>query len=83
MVHILVWVGGLVLQDLDELVETCGYDGAEHGSKPVDPVVVVEVDVDNRGSERSGRVETTTSELDAGQFGDEKGKADSCDEMSV
>lgn len=83
MVHVLVWVGGLVFQDLDELVETCGYNGAEHGSKPVDPVVVVEAGIDDCGSERPDRVETTASEVNSSQFGDEKRKADSCDERSV
>ncbi len=39
---VLAGVGRLVLEDLDELVETGGNEGTEDGTEPVDPVVAHE-----------------------------------------
>jgi hypothetical protein len=64
-IAILVRVGGLVLENLDELVETCRYDGAEDRSEPVDPVVAGEDMVDNCWAEGASGIERTTGEVDA------------------
>ena len=73
----------VVEEDLDEFVETCGDDGAEHGADPVDPVVVHESEIHNCRSERAGWVEAAAGEVDACEFGDEEGEADSWEEVSV
>ena len=73
---VLVRVRGLVFQNLDELVEPCGDDGAERGAEPVDPVVVYEAGVDDCGAEGARWVQTAACEEDAGHFGDEEGEAD-------
>lgn len=65
VVHVLVWVGGLVFEDFDEFVESCGDDGAEHGAEPVDPVVVLEAEVYYCWSERTGWVQAAAGEVDA------------------
>lgn len=75
-VAVLVGVGGFVLEDLDEFVETRCDDGAEDGAYPVDPVVAGEGVVDNCRAEGTGRVQTATGEVDASQLGNEEGKTD-------
>jgi hypothetical protein len=65
VVHVLVRVRRLVFQDFDEFVETCRHDAAEHGAQPVDPVVVVECQVDDCGPERARGVQAAAGEVDA------------------
>ena len=76
---ILIGIGGFVLQDLDELVETCCYDGAEDGTEPVDPVVRDEYHINDSGPKGAGGIEAAAGEVDACEFGDEEREADSWD----
>lgn len=80
---VLVWIGVLVFQDLNEFVETCGDDRAEHGAGPVDPVVGDEGHVYDSGPEGAGGIEAAAGEVDACEFGDEEGEADSLKELSA
>lgn len=52
-VIVLAWVRDFVLEDLDELVEDDGQDGADARSNPVDPVVVVKDTGYDTGTERT------------------------------
>jgi hypothetical protein len=75
-VAVLAGVGGLVFEDLDELVEAGSNNGAENGSDPVDPVVAGEGVVDNCWAEGTCRVQTATCEVNASQFSNEECKTD-------
>lgn len=55
----LSWVGSLVLQDLDELVEASCDDRAEKRSDPVDPMVMLEAMDDYTRPKRASWIERT------------------------
>lgn len=57
LVAVLSWVGAFVVPKLDKSIVTRCQEGAEEGPKPVDPMVVWEVPVNDTGPERSGWVE--------------------------
>lgn len=65
VVVILTGVRDLVLEDLDELVEDNGNDGADCGAHPIDPVFRVEDASYDAGAEGAGRVERAASVVDA------------------
>lgn len=48
---VLAWIRGLVLEHLDEFVESGGQKGAEDRADPVNPVVAVELAGYDGGSE--------------------------------
>ena len=62
---VLPWVRGLVLEHLDEFVETGCEERAEDGPDPVDPVVGVELVGYDGGAEGTGGVYGTACEVDA------------------
>lgn len=75
-IAVLIWVGGFVFEDLDELVEAGSNNGTKDRSNPVDPVVIGKGVVDDCWAEGSSRVEGSTGKVDAGQLGDEERKTD-------
>lgn len=56
------WVGGLVLEELDETVEEESYESAQQWSQPVDPVVAIECVHDDIGPKSACWIERTTRE---------------------
>ena len=56
----LAWVGGLPVEDFEEVVEGFSYDLAKQRADPVDPVVSWEGLVDHGGTEGSHWVDSGT-----------------------
>lgn len=50
-IAISAWVGGLVLEELEQTVETHGEESTKKWTHPVDPVVAIEALRGNIGSE--------------------------------
>jgi len=76
VVVVLTRVGDFVFEDLDELVEDDGDDGAGCGAYPVDPVFGVEDAGYDAGAEGAGGVEGAAGVVDADEFCDEESEAD-------
>jgi hypothetical protein len=74
--RVLYQIHGLILKSLDEHIEQAGHYGSENRSHPVDPMVGVEGLCNDCWSERSCRIDTTTSIKDAHEFSNEKGETD-------
>lgn len=66
--RVLTGVGLLVIEELDEFEETSTDEGAEAGTNPVDPVVVLEACCGDTWSETTGRIERSTGVIDACEF---------------
>lgn len=73
-VAVLVWVGRLVFEDLDEFVEAGRNNGTKDRSNPVDPVVAGEGVIDHCWTEGTSGVERSTGEVNASQLGNEERK---------
>lgn len=73
---ILARVRSLVVEELEQVVETNGEDGSENRSDPVDPVVVGERLSNNAGTKRSGRVNTGSSGPDSDKMSNEERHSD-------
>jgi len=78
VVQVLTWVGSLVFQDLDKLVETSCDDGAKDRSEPVDPVVARKLVVDNSRTEGTSWIQGATSKVHTSQLCNEEGKTNAC-----
>jgi hypothetical protein len=63
-IAICTWIGCLVLESLDQLVEGNCENGAEQRSNPVDPVISVESAEDNVRTKGASWIERATSEED-------------------
>lgn len=72
VIIILARVGNLVLEDLDELVEDDGEDGADCWSGPIDPVLLVEDAGDDTGPKTARGIERATGVVNTDELGDEK-----------
>jgi len=72
----------LLVNYLDKVVETTGNNGAQCGTKPVDPVISCERRSCHTRAEATRGVHRCASVVDAGEFDDEERKAnsDGCDE---
>jgi hypothetical protein len=56
-IKVLAWVGGLILEMLDEVVEADCEQNAKEWSHPVDPVVAWELVIDDTRSKGASRIE--------------------------
>lgn len=65
----------LVLEALDELVESHSNESAERWAKPVDPVVARELAVDDSRANTARRVQAAARVVYAGQFSNKEGQA--------
>lgn len=74
--RVLAGVDVLVLEELDDLVEGGGDEGAYDGADPVDPVLGLELAGDDAGAQAAGRVEAAARVVDAAELGDEESQAD-------
>ncbi|KAI3492889.1 hypothetical protein L1887_42493 [Cichorium endivia] len=85
LVGILTDVGRLVLEVLEQLVESGGDNGGRVGCDPVDPVVALEGAQHHIGAERTRRVERATRVVGAQKLSDEQGQTDThgCEERSA
>jgi hypothetical protein len=63
-IAICTWIGCLVLESLDQLVEGNCENGTEQRSNPVDPVISVESAEDNVRTKGASWIERATSEED-------------------
>lgn len=64
VIEILARVCSLIIEEFDDSEERAGKEGSQSRSKPIDPVVPVELMKDNIGSEGSSWIERTTSIID-------------------
>lgn len=69
---VLAGVGGLVVKELEGVVETNREDGTEDRTDPVDPVVVGERLSNNAGAQRSSGVDTSAGGEDGNQMANEE-----------
>lgn len=76
VIVVLAWVGNLVLENLDELVEGDGEDCACAGTNPVDPVLLVPDAGDDAGPKGACGVERAACIVYADELADEEGEAD-------
>lgn len=63
LIEILAWVGGLVLEGLDEAVQSNSKASSEGRTKPVDPVFVGKAAEGNTWTERSSWIQRSTGEV--------------------
>ena len=60
VVKVLSWIGGLPVEDFEDVVEGSGHKRAQQGTDPIDSMISQEGVVDHSGTEGSDRIDTGT-----------------------